>query len=361
MLDRNDHRGLSLPPKVSVVVPCYNEKEVLPEFHRRMTASCAKSTGGSYEIILVDDGSKDDTWRTIQELADANGSTIGIRLFRNHGQQLAVTAGLAVARGERILLIDADLQDPPELLADMMAVIDGGADVVYGKRLSRAGESPAKLATAKLFYRFLNALSTTPIPSDTGDFRLMRREVADVLRSMPEQHRFVRGMVSWVGGRQVPLPYARDERFAGNTNYPLRKLILLAVDAITSFSVAPLRLAVWLGLSVGLMSLVVMAFAVEQWMRGAVVPGWASTIVLLALFSSIQFVLLGVIGEYLGRVMEEVKRRPLYVVGSLQRNGREIRLPTDFSIRTRAEQQRILDQAYDHGSTGGLQPAHPAV
>ena len=234
--------------RLSVVAPCHNEEESLAEFHRRTAAAAAVAVGESYEIVLVDDGSTDATWAGIEALSATDPRVVGVRLMRNHGHQLAATAGLATARGARIMLIDADLQDPPELIADMMALMDRGADVVYGQRRSREGESWFKTYTAATFYRLLSRLANVRIPQDTGDFRLMSRRVLDVMLTMPERERFIRGMVSWIGGRQVPLLYERKARFAGTTKYNLPKMIRFATDAITSFSIGPLRLASWLGI-----------------------------------------------------------------------------------------------------------------
>ena len=233
----------------------------------------------SHEIILVDDGSRDGTWALIERLSAGDQHVVGVRLLRNHGHQLAAMAGLALARGDRVLLIDADLQDPPELLASMMSLMDDGADVVYGKRSKREGESRFKLVTASLFYRLLSRLTDVPIPRDTGDFRLMTRKVVDILNAMPERHRFLRGMVSWIGGKQVPLVYERQARFAGASKYPLPKMVRFATDAVTSFSTKPLRLAVWLGVAVSTLAFLLLFYAVYAWATGHVVPGWASSTV----------------------------------------------------------------------------------
>ncbi|OLP53253.1 glycosyltransferase [Rhizobium rhizosphaerae] len=329
--------------KLSVVAPCYNEEAVLRDFHRRMSAACLAACGDSHEIVLVDDGSSDRTWPLIEELADADPHIVGVRLFRNHGHQLAVTAGLSIAKGSRVLLIDADLQDPPELLPQMMQIMDGGADVVYGQRASRSGETAFKLATASLFYRMLNRLSAVPIPRDTGDFRLMNRTVVDILRGMPEQHRFIRGMVSWIGGRQVAMPYAREPRFAGTTKYPLRKMVSFATDALTSFSTVPLQLAVWLGLMSAVFAFLILTYAVVQWMLGNVVPGWASSLVAISFFSGVQLVVMGVFGEYLGRVVQEVKRRPLFTIAAIRQAGVSTPLPADYYKMGAAEQGALLD------------------
>lgn len=302
--------------ELSVVAPCYNEEAGLEEFARRTSAACQVVTQ-DYEIILVDDGSSDQTWSKIQALADADPHIVGVELFRNHGHQLAVTAGLSLAQGERVLLIDADLQDPPELLHPMTLLMDKGYDVVFGQRISRAGESRFKLLSASAFYRILNMMSSAHIPQDVGDFRLMSREVVELLRDMPEQTRFIRGMVSWIGGRQIAYPYARDCRHSGTTKYPLRKMISFAVDAFTSFSTKPLRIAVWLGLLSSLFAFSLLVYALYRWLTGDVVPGWASSLGAIAFFSGIQLFVMGVFGEYLGRLVHEGKRRPLFAIRTI--------------------------------------------
>ncbi len=328
--------------ELSVVAPCYNEEAVLTEFYTRMSRACLTAAGEKHEIILVDDGSSDATWTIIEKLADQDSRVVGVQLFRNHGHQLAVTAGLSIASGQRVLLIDADLQDPPELLSQMMATMDGGADVVYGKRASRSGETKFKLATASAFYKLLNGLSSVPIPRDTGDFRLMTRTVVEILRGMPEQHRFIRGMVSWIGGKQVALPYAREPRFAGETKYPLRKMLAFATDAITSFSTVPLRLAVWLGMLAAGFAFLILFYAVHQWAVGNVVPGWASSLVAISFFSGTQLIVMGVFGEYLGRVVQEVKRRPLFTISAVRRDGTSAILPPNYYSLAVAEQNAVL-------------------
>ncbi len=236
-------------PRLSIVAPCYDEEDSLPQFVARMTAACAAAVGGDYEIILVNDGSRDHTWPCILALSTIHSQIVAVNLSRNHGHQLAVTAGLSLARGERIMIIDADLQDPPELLEAFMARMDedGGYDVVFGARRSRAGENWFKLATAKLFYRLLDRLSDVQVPHDTGDFRLISRRIVDRLNLMPESDRFLRGMVAWLGGRQTELLYDRDPRYAGVTHYSLPKMLHLAVDGVTSLSTAPLRMAEYSG------------------------------------------------------------------------------------------------------------------
>ena len=231
-----------------------------------------------------------------------------------------MSAGLSFARGARILIIDADLQDPPELLPQMMQAADAGADVVYGQRSSRQGESWFKRATASVFYRLLRRLTDVDIPADTGDFRLITRRVADLLAEMPEQHRFVRGMVSWIGMKQVPVHYQRQERTAGRTNYPFRRMLRLAVDAVTSFSIRPLRIASLVGMTFGLLGLAGIAYAIAGWAAGATVPGWTSVMVVVLMLGGIQLAVIGILGEYLGRLYLETKRRPLYVVQDVVRS-----------------------------------------
>lgn len=301
-------------PRVSVVVPCFNEEEVLAETVRRLTGACTAAAGTDYEIVFVDDGSRDRTWPLLQAFAAADAHLVAVSLSRNFGHQLALSAGLQLCRGERILMIDADLQDPPELLAPMLAAMDQGADVVYGQRTERQGETAFKTGSASLFYRLLNKLTDVDIPENVGDFRLVTRPVLDALLALPEQHRFVRGLVAWLGFRQVAFPYARAERFAGVTKYPLRKMLRLAVDAITGFSVVPLRISMWAALLCFGIALGTMGYGLVSWLFFDVVRGWASLMVLVALFAGVQLLCLGILGEYVGRMFMEAKRRPLYIV-----------------------------------------------
>ncbi|HUD41309.1 MAG TPA: glycosyltransferase family 2 protein [Dokdonella sp.] len=300
-------------PHLSVVVPCYNEEAVLGQTHQRLTAACAAAVGEDYEIVYVDDGSRDATWPQLEALAARDGHVVAVSLSRNFGHQLALSGGLSVARGERILMIDADLQDPPELLDVMMRRMDAGADVVYGLRTEREGETAFKKSSARLFYRTLNRLTDLPIPENVGDFRLINRRVLDALLAMPEQHRFVRGLIAWLGFRQEALPYVRHARAAGETKYPLRRMLKLAADAITGFSVRPLRVSIlFAGLSFGV-ALAILLYALVSWMLGDTARGWTSLIIIVALFSGVQLLCLGIIGEYLGRMFMELKRRPLFV------------------------------------------------
>ncbi|GAA2854763.1 dolichol-phosphate mannosyltransferase [Aminobacter niigataensis] len=302
---------------LSVVVPCYNEIDGIGELYRRVSASCQAQAGQSYEIVLVNDGSTDGTRDAIFNLAARDSHIVGIDLARNYGHQIALSAGLEFCCGRRILILDADLQDPPELLGGLMAKMDEGFDVVYGQRQMREGEGWFKLATASIFYRLLRRMVDVDIAADTGDFRLMSRRALDHLNAMPERYRFIRGMVSWIGLKQVAFPYQRQRRFAGTTHYPLRKMILLAVDAMTSFSVAPLRFASHLGMAFGVLGLLTLGHTLYSWLMGSVLPGWTSLAAIVLILGSVQLLVLGIFGEYLGRMYMETKRRPLYIVNEV--------------------------------------------
>jgi dolichol-phosphate mannosyltransferase len=308
--------------RVSIMAPCYNEEECLPEFYRRAKAACEAAAGQSYEIVLVDDGSKDRTWSIIENFSRSDPHVVGVKLLRNHGHQLAVTAGLAATRGERVMMIDADLQDPPELLAEMMPLMDQGADVVYGQRSEREGETAFKKISAKLFYRMLARMSDVNIPIDAAEFKLMSRRIVDILNAMPERQRYIAGLVSWIGGRQVPLVYHRKERFAGETKYPLKKMVLHAINAFTSFSIVPLRMAFYVGVLSTVIAFALMGWTIVQWLRGSTIVGWASLMAVVAFFAGAQLAVLGVIGEYLGRLVQESKGRPVYLVETTIENGR---------------------------------------
>ncbi len=315
-------------PALSVVAPCYNEQEGLPAFLERMVAACRDFAGGSYEIILVNDGSADATWPCIQALSLVNPGVVGVNLSRNHGHQMAVTAGLSIARGERVLVIDADLQDPPELLGAMMNRMNEGFDVVYARRKARAGETMIKRGMAFLFYRLLDKLSNVKIPVDTGDFRLMTRRMVDRLNAMPEQDRFLRGMVAWLGGMQTEVLYDRDPRFAGASGYDAGKMIKLALAGLTSFSTAPLRLAGIMTLGGvafgGLVGLYVLAGLI--W--GKVAPGWTSLALIVAIFSTAQLASLAVLSVYVGRIFTQVKNRPLYLIDQMVKSEASVGLAT---------------------------------
>lgn len=308
-------------PAVSVVSPCYNEQDGLTELHRRVTAACQAVAGDDYEIVLVNDGSRDATWGIMCGLSASDPKVVAVNLSRNYGHQLALSAGLRVCRGRRIFILDADLQDPPELLGPMMRRMDEGNDVVYGRRAERAGETWFKKSTASLFYRLLDRLVDVDIPLDTGDFRLMSRRALDVLNQMPENHRFIRGMVSWIGFPQSALEYSRGERFAGETKYPLSKMIRFAFDAITGFSVRPLRIASYLGVLCGISAVLLMLYAILAWARGDAVEGWTSLIMIVLFLGGCQLMVAGLMGEYLGRLYVESKRRPLFVIQDIMRQG----------------------------------------
>ena len=305
-------------PQLSVVIPVYNERAGLNELLRRVEPVCRREFGSSYEIILVNDGSTDLSWPIISKAVDASPNVIGINLARNYGHQLALSAGLQNCRGERVLILDADLQDPPELLSEMLAKMDEGYDVVYGQRVRRHGETAFKKTSSNLFYRILGTLIDVPIPRDTGDFRLMSRRVVECLNAMPERYRFVRGMVGWIGFAQIAFPYERDARFAGQTHYPLRKMIAFAVDAVTSFSIVPLRFASHLGILFGLMGLLALSWVGFAWLSGGTVTGWTSLAGLILILGSVQLLVLGVFGEYLGRMYMESNQRPLFVIDEIR-------------------------------------------
>jgi glycosyltransferase involved in cell wall biosynthesis len=305
-------------PALSVVIPCYNEAACLELLHARVSAAARAAVGDDHEIVLINDGSRDDSWAVMQRLSTQDPRLVAINLSRNHGHQLALTAGLDLCSGEQILIIDADLQDPPELLTDMRAAMAlQSADVVYAVRRKREGETIFKKATAAAFYRVLDRVTDTPIPLDTGDFRLMSRRALDALLSLPEQARFIRGMVAWVGFRQVPFPYDRAERHAGETNYPLGKMVRLAFDAVTGFSTAPLRFASHASVILAGASLLLLFYILWGFFEGSPVQGWTSTMLVVTVLSAVQMFVLGMIGEYLGRLYIESKRRPLYLVADI--------------------------------------------
>jgi len=305
---------MELKPFLSVLVPCYRDEQGLEELHRRLTVVCV-GLACSYEILLVEDGSPDRTWDAICRIAEKDSRIVGLQLSRNHGHQLAVTAGLAHVSGERVLIIDSDLQDPPELLPEMMRLMDAGADNVYGQRLSRKGVPLWKKWCYKTYYRLLSALAGCEIPPDTGDFRLISRRVVDLINEMPEHHRFLRGMISWVGFRQVAVQYHRDARFAGESGYTLAKLFKIAVDGITSFSIKPLRFASILGfVFAGLCAIGIIYSVVGHYQGRTAVAGWTSLMAVILLVASLQFFVLGMIGEYIGRMFVEQKKRPLFIV-----------------------------------------------
>lgn len=309
----------SAAPALSVVIPCYNEELVLDTLHERLGRIC-DSLSLDYEVVLVNDGSKDGTWAKMMSIAAHDPTWVCVNLSRNHGQQLALTAGLSVCRGEHILIIDADLQDPPESLPEMWAILlRENADVVYGQRTSRAGETWFKRMSAHVFYWLLGQLTDAPIPRNTGDFRLMTRRVLDHYLAMPERKRYFRGMLSWLGFKQVPYRFERDARFAGQTKYTVRKMARLATDAIVAFSVRPLTLATQAGGFCFAAALLTWSLAVWWWLAYDETPTLGLLTGLVFVLNGGQFVAIGIIGEYLGRLFEEVRGRPLFLIDQVVR------------------------------------------
>jgi len=300
---------------ISIVVPCFNEEEVLRSTNRRLVM-VLEQLSLSFEILYVDDGSTDATPEILRELQALDERIRVIRFSRNFGHQMAITAGLEHAAGDAVAIIDADLQDPPEVLADFVAKWTEGFQVVYGVRTERDGETAFKLWTAKIFYRTMGNLSDTEIPLDTGDFRLMDRLVVDALLAMPERDRFVRGMVSWLGFSQAAVPYHRAVRAAGVTKFSFFKMVKFATDGIVSFSILPLRLATWVGFAASGIALLGVLITVVERLIGVegLVRGWASVLVAILFIGGVQLICMGIIGEYVGRIYGESKRRPLYVV-----------------------------------------------
>lgn len=306
-----------LPQSISVVTPCFNEECVIEAFYERTTAVLL-ATAIPYELIFVDDGSSDSTWSRLLALRDKDDRVKIIRLSRNYGHQRAITCGLDQSKGEVVLLLDADLQDPPELLSEMLERWQEGYYVVYGRRRAREGEGTTKRLFAYTFYRVLSRLTDTEIPPDTGDFRLMDRKAVAALGHLRETQRFVRGMVSWIGFPQTPVYYDRPARHAGETKYPVKKSLLLAIDAITSFSQVPLRIASILGLCLSVFAFFYIFVVVVLKFMGINVAGYTSLMATILLLGGVQLIVLGVIGEYVGRIFEQTKQRPLYCVFDVQ-------------------------------------------
>jgi polyisoprenyl-phosphate glycosyltransferase len=305
----------SSQPVISVVVPCYNEEDVLIQTLNELEEFALSLPIYTFEFIFVDDGSQDGTLDILRNAAMQHPLYRVLSFSRNFGHQIAVTAGIDAAIGDAVALIDADLQDPPEVLSEMIHHWEEGVEVVYAVRASREGESAFKISTARWFYRVLNRLSETPIPLDTGDFRLMDRKVVDVLKQMPERHRFVRGLVAWIGYRQVALPYHRKKRAAGTSKYPFRKMLRFATDGILSFSSKPLQIATNMGLFAGFLAMLGIIYAlVLRVMTDTWVEGWTAIMIAVLFLGGVQLISLGIIGEYIGRIYEESKRRPLYII-----------------------------------------------
>lgn len=298
----------------SIVIPLYNEEPNIPTLYQRLSEVLG-GFGKEYELVFINDGSRDRTFELIKGLSQTDNRVKYINLSRNFGHQIAVSAGLDACRGDRVVIIDADLQDPPELIPEMDARMNDGFEVVYARRRKRIGESKAKLWTARFFYRILANIASINIPLDTGDFRIMDRKVVDVLKAMPEQNKFLRGQISWIGFRQTFVEYDRAERHGGKTGYTYAKMFRFALDGITSFSDAPLRLASWMGFVVSGVAFLALIYALwGKFILHQSVPGWASLIVSVLFLGGIQLISLGVIGEYVSRISSNVKNRPLYVV-----------------------------------------------
>jgi len=300
--------------RYSIIAPCYNEEGNLPELFRRI-GEIMEQTGESWELVLINDGSVDRTLEIMRELHATDSRVHYIDFARNFGHQIAVTAGIDYAQGDAVIIIDADLQDPPELILEMIEEWLEGYEVVYAVRTERKGESWFKLFTAKLFYRLIYRITDVNIPLDTGDYRLMDRKVVNALKQMKERHRFIRGMTSWVGFKQTGVYYTREERFAGETKYPFRRMFKFALDAVTSFSFFPLQMAMYLGFIIaGLSALGVIGVIIARLFGNQAFFGQATTLVMVLFLGGVQLISLGIIGEYLGRIYDEVKGRPMYVV-----------------------------------------------
>lgn len=299
---------------LSVVVPLYNEEEVISETYKRLT-SVMQSIGEDYELLFINDGSRDKTALLAAEIAEKDAHVRLVCFSRNFGHQIAITAGMDFARGDAVVIIDADLQDPPEVIPQMVAKWKEGYHVVYGKRIKRHGETIFKKVTAKLFYRFLQRMTQVDIPTDTGDFRLMDRKVCDTMKRIRERNRYVRGLVSWVGFKQYALEYVREERFAGETKYPLKKMLRLAMDGVASFSYKPLKLATLVGFGLSGISFLYLIFILIQKLCGVPTAwGWTSLLAVQLFFNGVVLIILGILGAYIGRIYEECKERPLYIV-----------------------------------------------
>jgi dolichol-phosphate mannosyltransferase len=309
-----------MPSLLSIVAPLYNEEGNVSELVRRVRASADGCIIDGYELVFVDDGSSDRTLELLRQHAAVDPRIVIVQLSRNFGHQLAATAGLDVARGDAVVLIDADLQDPPELIPAMVERWRAGYDVVYAVRRGRKGESAFKIWTAKTFYRITRRMTKVAIPVDTGDFRLMSRRVVDALKTIRERHRFIRGLVSWVGFAQTAIEYDRDPRFSGDSKYPFSKMLRFAIDGITSFSDIPLRFASYLGFVVSAIAFVVSLYEILlRIFTGYNLPGYTSTISAILFLGGVQLIGIGILGEYIGRIYEEIKGRPLYVVAGIER------------------------------------------
>ena len=302
--------------KISVIIPMYYEEEVAEECYKRMTSVLQNIENYDYEIICINDGSRDKTLSILENLAIRDKKLKILSFSRNFGHQCAVTAGLKYVTGDAIVIIDADLQDPPELIPEMLKLWEAGNDVIYGKRTTRDGESVFKLFTAKMFYKTLNALSDVEIPKDTGDFRLVDRKVVDTINSLPEHNKFLRGLFSWVGYKQIPFQYERKERFAGKTKYPLKKMLKLASDGIISFSTKPLKIVGGLGIISIVISFILLIYALISYIfkLNNLSAGWTSLMLGITFFAGVQLLSLWIMSEYIARIYDESKNRPQYII-----------------------------------------------
>ncbi|NOU92971.1 glycosyltransferase [Paenibacillus sp. LMG 31456] len=319
---------------ISIVIPCYNEEAVIIETYKRLTSvmACTEKRY-NYELIFANDGSKDMTLKLLKEISRNDSHVKIINFSRNFGHQIAVTAGIDSAKGDAVVLIDADLQDPPELILEFIEQWENGYEVVYAVRRKRIGETWFKKVTASYFYRYLHKITDINIPVDTGDFRLMSRKVVNVLKQIKERHRFIRGLVSWVGFKQIGIPYDRAERFAGETKYPLKKMIKFSIDAITSFSYFPLKIAGFLGVSSAILGVFgIIISLILKFTTDYVIQGWTSLMIVMLFLGGMQLFILGIIGEYLGRIYDETRNRPLYIVDDedIQSNMNE---PQDDKVK----------------------------
>ena len=310
---------------LSIVVPLYNEEGNVAPLVERIVAIAERLPGiARYEIVLVNDGSRDATLAQIREQMRARRDVVLVNLSRNFGHQIAATAGIDIAQGQAVVLMDGDLQDPPELIAQFVERWRQGYDVVYAVRRTRKGESAFKLFTARMFYRTIKRLTNVSIPVDTGDFRLMSRRVVEALKRSHERHRFLRGMVSWVGYNQIGVEYDREERLTGKTKYPVSKMLKFAIDGITSFSDVPLRFASYLGFTVStaafVYAIIIILFKAFHFGTPEYARGWASTMVVILFLGGVQLIGIGILGEYIGRIYDEVKARPLYLISDIERS-----------------------------------------
>ena len=302
--------------KISVVIPMYYEEEVAEECYKRTKEVLDRFKKYKHEIVVVNDGSKDKTLEILEDIAKKDKNVKVISLSRNFGHQAAVTAGLKYTSGDAVVIMDADMQDPPEVIEEMIKLWEDGNEVIYAKRKARKGETAFKLFTAKMFYKVLNGLSDVEIPKDTGDFRLADRKVIDVINSLPEHNKFLRGLFSWVGFKQVPLEYERNERFAGKTKYPLKKMLKLASDGITSFSTKPLKMLGIIGMISVLISVLILIYALVSYIfnLNQLAAGWTSLMVTITFLSGMQLLSIWLISEYIGKIYDESKGRPEYIV-----------------------------------------------